>query len=193
VRAYLTYELFGQASFITPVRLINGSLITSSMAGGTIIAPTTTWSTQVERLNPAWFNRGTNSVSFRVLSSSFSNAGYTVRNVRIVGELDSGANAIETITANQPDALGTNPIESLYDGDLATGWQPYPSDQPIDALSPSVEIAFRRPTQMDAVSSICPRRSPERCRSRSSRTGCGPTSHPSRGGVTTPAGTRLRA
>ena len=96
--------------------------------------------------------RGANSVQFKVLSSSFTNGGFTVRNVRIVGELDDGANAIETISANQPDAVGNNPVEALYDGDLATGWQPYPSDQPIEAVAPSVEFVFRRPTQMDAVS-----------------------------------------
>ena len=152
VRAYLTYELFGQASFISAERIINGSQVNSALAGGVLILPTTSWSTQIERINPAWLVRGANSVQFKVLSSSFTNGGFTVRNVRIVGELDDGANAVETLSANQPDALGTNPVEALYDGDLATGWQPYPSDQPIEAVVPSVEFVLRRPTQMDAVS-----------------------------------------
>ncbi|TMH38176.1 MAG: hypothetical protein E6H59_11525, partial [Betaproteobacteria bacterium] len=153
VRAYLTYELFGQVSFISVTRIINGSQATVNvLAGGSLVVPNTSWSTQIERISPAWLVRGANSVQFKVLSSSFTNGGFTVRNVRIVGELDDGANAIETISANQPDALGTNPVEALYDGDLATGWQPYPADQPIEAVAPSVEFVFRRPTQMDAVS-----------------------------------------
>src|SRR6266571_396274 len=149
VRAYLTYELLGQESFIAVRRKINGFTAT---AGGALLLPTTTWSTQVERVNPAWLKLGTNTIEFTVLSSSFKDAGYTVRNVRVVGELDSGANAIETLTVNQPDALGSNPIEALYDGDFATGWRPYPADQPIEAVAPSVEFTLRRPTQMEAVS-----------------------------------------
>ncbi|HLQ24523.1 MAG TPA: SpvB/TcaC N-terminal domain-containing protein, partial [Acidiferrobacterales bacterium] len=149
VRTYLTYELFGQASFVSPDRAING-FTTSS--GGMLILPTTTWSTQVERINPAWLKLGVNTIAFSVLSSSFKDAGYTVQNVRVVAELDTGANMVETITVNEPDAVGTNPIAALYDGDLTTGWKPYPADQPIDAAAPSVEFAFRRPTQMEAVS-----------------------------------------
>jgi len=152
VRAYLTYELYGQASFVSVERIINGSKLVSSLEGGSLILPTTTWSTQIERINPAWFIRGSNTVEFKVLSSSYTNGGFTVRNVRMVLELDTGANTIETISANEPDALGSNPIEALYDGDLTTGWKPYPPDQPIDAVAPSVDFSFRRPTQMDAVS-----------------------------------------
>jgi RHS repeat-associated protein len=153
VRAYLTYELYGQATFVSPLRIINGSnAAVTSNAGGALITPTTTWSTQVERLNPAWLVQGNNTVEFTVLSSSVSNSGYTVRNVRVIGELDTGANATETITPNEPDALGSNPITALYDGDLTTGWKPYPTDQPIDAVTPSVQFVLRRPTQMDAVS-----------------------------------------
>jgi len=92
-----------------------------------------------------------NPVAFTVLSTSNKDSGYTVRNVRVIGELDDGANAVETIVANQPDALGTNSADALYDGDLATGWRPYPSDQPIEAVAPSMEFTLRRPTQMDAV------------------------------------------
>jgi len=149
VRAYLTYELFGQESFFNVRRRVNGFTAT---AGGALTLPTTTWSTQVERINPAWLKPGANTIEFTVLSSSFKDAGYTVRNVRVIGELDTGANTIDTMSANQPDALGTNPIEALYDGDLATGWRPYPDDQPIEAVAPSVEFTFRRPTQMEAVS-----------------------------------------
>ncbi len=152
VRAYLTYELFGQGSFVSARRLINASQLVTSQAGGTPVLPNSSWSTQVERINPAWLIRGSNTIEFTVLSASNKDSGYTVRNVRVVGELDSGANAIETTVANEPDALGSNPIEALYDGDLATGWRPYPADQPIEAVAPSVEFSFRRPTQMDAVS-----------------------------------------
>src|SRR6266704_3007540 len=152
VRAYLTYELCGQGSFVSARRLINASQLVTSQAGGTPVLPNSSWSTQVERINPAWLIRGSNTIEFTVLSASNKDSGYTVRNVRVVGELDSGANAIETTVVNQPDALGSNPIEALYDGDLATGWRPYPADQPIEAVAPSVEFSFRRPTQMDAVS-----------------------------------------
>ncbi|HEX9831726.1 MAG TPA: hypothetical protein VGA66_01340, partial [Mycobacterium sp.] len=149
VRVYLTYELYGQAHWVSAERIINA---VQSLAGGSLLLPTTTWSTQVERINPAWLKQGTNTVEFKVLSSSYQDAGYTVRNVRVIAELDTGANMIETITLNQPDATGANPIEALYDGDTATGWKPYPPDQPINATSPAVEFEFRRPTQMDAVS-----------------------------------------
>src|SRR5437870_2317128 len=152
VRVYLTYEQFGQGSLVSVRRLINASQPATSQAGGSPILPNSVWSTQVERINPAVLIRGINTIQFKVLSSSFANGGFTVRNVRVVGELDDGANTIETISANQPDALGNNPVEALYDGDLATGWQPYPADQPIEAVAPSVEFAFRRPTQMEAVS-----------------------------------------
>ncbi|MGB5080716.1 MAG: hypothetical protein WBO23_08230, partial [Burkholderiales bacterium] len=149
VRAYLSYELLGQESFISVRRRVNGFTAT---AGGAVIVPGTEWSTQVERINPGWLQPGSNTIEFTVLSSSFTDAGYTVRNVRVIGELDTGANAIETISVNAPDALGTNPIEALYDGDIETGWRPYPADQPIEAVAPTVEFAFRRPTQMEAVS-----------------------------------------
>lgn len=149
VRAYLTYELFGQEHWVSPRRYINDLM---SNAGGALLLPTDTWSTQVERINPAWLQIGTNTIEFGVLSSSFKDAGYTVRNVRVLLELDNGANMIEAISVNQPDATDTNPIDALYDGDIATGWQPYPFDQPINAAAPSVEFDFRRPTQMDAVS-----------------------------------------
>jgi len=33
VRAYLTYELFGQASFVSPERIINGSQVIDSLRG----------------------------------------------------------------------------------------------------------------------------------------------------------------
>jgi len=153
VRAYLTYELFGQEHYISARRLINQSqLAITSQAGGTPVLPNALWSTQVERINPAGLVRGVNTLQFKVLNTSNKDSGFTVRNVRVVAELDSGANAIETITANQPDALGTNAVEALYDGDLATGWRPYPTDQPIEAVAPSIDFVFRRPTQMDAVS-----------------------------------------
>jgi RHS repeat-associated protein len=149
VRAYLTYELFGQASFVSPLRKINGL---NSNAGGGLVLPAAAWSTQAERINPAWLKRGANTVEFSVLSSSYKEAGYTVRNVRVVAELDNGANAIEAVSANQPDASGTNPVAALYDGDLASGWRPYPAEQPIIANVPAVELDLRRPTQLDGVS-----------------------------------------
>jgi hypothetical protein len=152
VRAYLTYELSGQENFISVRRLINQSELMTSQAGGTPVVPNPAWSIQVERIDPAVLIRGLNAIQFKVLFTSNKDSGYTVRNVRVVGELDNGANAIETMSANQPDALGSNPVDALYDGDLASGWQPYPADQPIDALAPSIEFMLRRPTQVDAVS-----------------------------------------
>ncbi|MFL6650857.1 MAG: SpvB/TcaC N-terminal domain-containing protein, partial [Sulfurifustaceae bacterium] len=150
LRAYLTYELYGQQHWVSVSRVINSGF--DSTAGGTLILPATTWSTQVERINPSWLKKGANTIKFSVLSSSSKDSGYTVRNVRVLAELDTGANIVETITPNEPDATGTNPIDALYDGDIATGWKPYPSDQPINAATPSVELGFRRPAQMDAVS-----------------------------------------
>ena len=149
VRAYLTYELFGQASFVSPLRKINGL---SSNAGGGLLLPAATWSNQAERINPAWLKSGANTIEFSVLSSSNQEAGYTVRNVRVVTELDNGANAIEAISANQPDASNTNPVAAMYDGDLESGWRPYPADQPISANVPALEVDLRRPIQLEGVS-----------------------------------------
>lgn len=148
VRAYLVYELSGQEHWISVLRYVNNG----GPSGGVPLLPSTAWTTQVERINTAWLKKGSNKIEFGVLSSSFKDAGYTVRNVRVLGELDNGANVTETLNANQPDAVSTNPVDALYDGDVATGWKPYPIDQPINAASPSVEIAFRKPTQMEAFS-----------------------------------------
>ena len=152
VRAYLSYELSGQENLISVRRLINESQLMTSQAGGTPVVPNPAWSTQVERINPAVLVRGTNTIKFTVLSTSNKESGYTVRNVRVVGELDNGANAVEELTVNQPDAFGSNAIEGIHDGDLATGWQPYPADQPIDAVAPTVELSLRRPLQFEALS-----------------------------------------
>jgi RHS repeat-associated protein len=152
VRAYLTYELYGQSSFVSVRRLINYGQVINSQGGGALLLPSPAWSTQVERINPAWLRQGANTIDFTVLSSSNNQSGYTVRNVRVVGELDNGANAVETMSVNQPDAAGSNPVGALYDGNLETGWRPYPADQPVNALSPTVEFELRRPTEMSSVS-----------------------------------------
>src|SRR6267142_624628 len=47
-RAYLTYELFGQDSFTSVERIINGAQLPNSLAGGSLILPNSTWSTQTE-------------------------------------------------------------------------------------------------------------------------------------------------
>jgi len=151
VRAYLTYELHGQESFVSVRRRINETQILTSQAGGALVQPAQVWSTQAERIDPMVLVKGENVIKFTVFATNVKESGYTVRNVRIVGELDNGANAVEALVSNQPDALGSNPVDALRDGDLATGWRPYPPDQPIDALSPAVELALRRPTQLDGV------------------------------------------
>jgi len=83
VRAYLTYELYGQENFVSARRRINEAQLMTSHAGGALIRPAAVWSTQVERIDPMLLVKGANTVKFTVLQSNVSNSGYTVRNVRM--------------------------------------------------------------------------------------------------------------
>ncbi|HJX17584.1 MAG TPA: hypothetical protein VJ437_05240, partial [Acidiferrobacterales bacterium] len=139
-RLYLAYESTGIAHWITAIRQINSG----AARGGFLLPPSTDWSTQVEAVDPGVFVRGDNSIAFSVPAGS--SGSYTVRNLYLVAELENGSNFIAKTSANQPE--DTNPSASVVDGDLASGWTPYPSGS-VRADTPTLTLGFDKPTQLD--------------------------------------------
>ncbi|HVQ34563.1 MAG TPA: hypothetical protein VMT33_01015, partial [Candidatus Bathyarchaeia archaeon] len=88
-KVYLTYELRGWQEWISVSRSINGG-----PESGAAIGPLTgEWTPQVEEIDPAWLRSGANSVRFAAAATA--TLPYEVRNVRLVGEVDTGRNAVE--------------------------------------------------------------------------------------------------
>ncbi len=139
-RFYLAYETTGIAHWIAALRQINNG----SVQGGFLLPPTTDWTTQVEPVDPGAFVRGDNSIVFSVPAGS--TGSYTVRNLYLVAELENGANFIATVSANQLE--DTNPARAAVDGDLASGWTPYPGGS-VRADTPTLTLGFDKPTQLD--------------------------------------------
>jgi RHS repeat-associated protein len=137
--AYLAYEIIGLAHWVAAPRSINGS----PELGGLPLPAATDWSTQVEPLQPGWLRRGENSIVFAPAAAG----PYTVRNVYLVAEFDNGANFVGAVSANQPEE--NNPSRNVLDGDLASGWAPYPSSG--GQATPTLSFAFDKPTQLDGV------------------------------------------
>jgi hypothetical protein len=142
-RAYLAYDVLGLAHWVSAPRAINANAI----AGGFLLPAGSDWSTQIEAINPAWLVAGENRVTFSVPPGVPGN--YTVRNVYLVAEFESGANFTVRTAANQPE--DTNPSRHVRDGDLATGWTPYPSGN-VRADTPTLTLDFDKPTQLDGLS-----------------------------------------
>jgi RHS repeat-associated protein len=142
-RAYLAYEVLGLSHWVGAVRSLNGQ----AALGGFTMQPGSDWVTQVEPVDPAAFERGENRVAFSVPAGAASS--YTVRKVYLVAELESGANFVVSSAANQPE--DGNPPGDLLDGDLTTGWTPYPAANVL-ADVPTLTLGFDKPTQVDGVS-----------------------------------------
>lgn len=142
-RVYLAYDLLGLPHWASAQRSINGH----AALGGFPMPAGSEGSTQVERIDPALLAAGPNRITFSAPAGMGSS--YTVRNVVLVGELDSGANVVAAATANQPEE--GNPPANLLDGDLATGWTPYPSGGSLHADVPALALTLDKPTQVDGV------------------------------------------
>ena len=141
-RAYLAYEVLGVSHWMGAVRSLNGQ----PALGGFAVQPGSDWATQVEPVDPAAFRRGENRVAFGVPAGSV--ISYTVRKVYLVAELENGANFVAASATNLTDA--GNPSRHAIDGDLATGWTPYPAGSRVDA--PTLTLGFDKPTQVDGLS-----------------------------------------
>lgn len=142
-RAYLAYEVLGVSHWIGASRSVNGQ----PALGGFAVQPGSDWTTQVEPVDPAAFRRGENRVAFGVPAGSA--ISYTVRKVYLVAELENGANFVAASATNLADA-SSNPSRHVLDGDVATGWTPYPGGSRVDA--PTLTLGFDKPTQVDGLS-----------------------------------------
>ncbi len=141
-RLYLAYDVLGVSHWVAASRRINGK----DAQGGFLLPPATDWATQIEPVDPSWFVQGDNAIAF--LAPAGSTSSYTVRNLYLVAELENGTNFIASSSANQPE--DTNPTRAAFDGDLATGWLPYPGGS-VQATTPTLTLAFDKPTQLDGV------------------------------------------
>lgn len=140
-RAYLRYEVFGLSHWMGVVRSINGQ----TAQGGALINADQNWSTQIESISPLLLQQGANQILFAVpAGASYT---YTVKNLRLLIELEDGVNFIDQVTSNQSDDF--NPIAAVYDGDLTSGWSPYPTGLTVKAKEPTFELQFDKPTQLD--------------------------------------------
>ncbi|MDH4275226.1 MAG: hypothetical protein OEW08_09325, partial [Gammaproteobacteria bacterium] len=114
--------------------------------GGSLTFVSQTWARQVEPINPLWLVQGDNNIGFAVPDGQTGN--YGVKNVRIVAELDNGANFISGISAANDDP--SHPVAHLLDGDTATGWRPYGGNA-ARAAKTAVDVVFDRAHQLDSV------------------------------------------
>ena len=142
-RAWLSYEAYGLAHWVSPVRRINGLAV----QGGNFTFSASEWTPLVEPIHPDWLVEGGNRIAFALPPDA--GGTYSVRNVRIVGELDDGANFIARATTTVAGIENDTP--ALVDGDFASEWSPY-ADPRSKTGKPELTLYFDRPTQLDVVS-----------------------------------------
>jgi hypothetical protein len=142
-RVYLAYQVLGLSHWVHAVRSINGA----AALGGFVRPLSTTWSTQIEEINPQWLAQGANSITFSAPPGATGT--YTVKDVFLIAELESGANFISGASDNQEDA--TNPAAAVLDGDAATGWTPYPGANAVQADIPTLTFGFDKRTQLEGL------------------------------------------
>ncbi|MCI5115194.1 MAG: hypothetical protein D3912_10305, partial [Candidatus Electrothrix sp. AX1] len=156
-RAYLSYELSGLARWTSAIRSIN-----EQTAMGGYVIERGQGGQQVEEIAPAWLRQGTNQIRFVPVDAD---SAYTVSKVKVLIELDNGANFVRRISSN----IGTtqDAVASLYDGDTGTGlapvqeqdsmiigwerqlWQPAVAEETVDTAA--VELTFDRLTDLTEV------------------------------------------
>jgi RHS repeat-associated protein len=90
-RIFLCYELRGWQEWVSVSRSINGEPVSETAFSDA----TSTWTPQIEEINPAWLRPGANTVRFT--ASSAVSLPYEVRNVRLVGEVDTGRNFVDSL------------------------------------------------------------------------------------------------
>jgi len=142
-RAYLSYQVLGLSHWVHAVRSINGS----PAQGGFLLSVQNTWSTQIEEINPQWLAQGTNTIAFSAPAGTTGT--FTVKDVFLIAELESGANFVSSVADNEEDA--TNPPQNVLDGDLTTGWTPYPSAGAVKADVPTLTLNFDKQTQIEGL------------------------------------------
>jgi len=143
-RAYLVYELYGEAHWMGVVRSLNGM----AAAGGKLTQGEASWTTQIEPLSPSHLMLGDNTIEFAVPAGS--TAVFSVKDLRLIVEVEDGANSVLSLSSNQDDP--DNHPDTVYDGDLNSGWAPYPGGSTIQAEQPILELETDKPTQFDSLS-----------------------------------------
>src|SRR5712692_6155234 len=136
-RVLLVYDVFGLGQWPNAVRSINNN----PLQGGWTLPLNDAWTTQIEAINPAWLNTGNNQIVF----SSVATASYTIRNVRLLAVLENGADFIQAAADDQD--LIDNDASRVADGDLATGWVPYPAAAASNVLT----LTLAKPIQSDQL------------------------------------------
>lgn len=118
-RAWLTYNTYGAGHWVSPIRSINGHIA----QGGIIRIGSSSWSSQVEPINPEWLNKGSNTIEFSTPGKPYS---FNVSDVSVLVESDIGTNPVDTVSAWPED--DTNPGYVVLDGSETTGWRPYATE-----------------------------------------------------------------
>jgi RHS repeat-associated protein len=132
-RAYLAYETKGLSHWSAAVRSINGN----PAQGGLYLPRLESWATHIEEINPAWLVRGTNAIEFSAGGSGY----FTIRNVRVLVELEDGTNFVQRVEASGGSAA------AVYDGDVATGWAPQATGNAANGDA-TLDAYFDKPTQV---------------------------------------------
>ena len=136
-KVWLVYETYGYDHWVSAVRAINNH----ASRGGEFQFTKSDWSSQFEPINPDWLSNGDNVVTFSLANGTFG--GYSVRNVRLLAELDNGGNFISQVVANSNETLS-----AITDGDLSSGWVPYGTS---GVSEPQLIAHFDKPTQIDTL------------------------------------------
>jgi RHS repeat-associated protein len=137
-RIYLAYEVNGIAHWVHALRQINGN----AAQGGFGLPISESWTAQLEEINPAWLKQGDNAITFAPPKGE--TGSFTVRNVRLLGELDNGSNFIMHASGNATET--DTEAQSVLDGDNSTGWKPYGASS--DDGTPKLTLVFDKPTQV---------------------------------------------
>ena len=148
-RAWLAYDSYGVNHWINPVRGINDH----ATLGGAFIFAASSWSAQQEPIHPAWLQSGNNRITFS-LPPGAAGGSYSVRNVRVIAELEDGNSAMLGAQDTTPGISAANAnVPQLSDGDLSSGWSPF-GGAAKHTLSerPQITLTLDRTTQMDSLS-----------------------------------------
>jgi len=141
-RVYLSYQVLGLSSWVHALRSVNGN----PAQGGFILPSQASWSTQIEEINPQWLAQGPNTIAFSAPAGTTGT--FTVKDVSLIGELESGANFVASVNDNEQDP--TNPAQNALDGDLVSGWAPYPNTT-VKADIPALDLVFDKRTQIEGI------------------------------------------
>ncbi len=115
-RAFLYYASYNADYPISPERRINGL----SWMGGFV--PTTSdnpaWKAHAEEISPSWLVNGINTIEFINQVTDRDHSSYSIRDLKLVAELDSGWNVLSSVTGTSENAVHS--AQTVIDGDPAT-------------------------------------------------------------------------